>query len=147
MKIYTTNDKENILNIETDLVSEDELKQLKDIVNEMISLCKEYGGVGLAANQVSINKKLFVYLKDNEFDVIINPIIKVKKDKVTNYNEGCLSLPGQYYDVKRFKNIVIEGLDLDGNKIKLKAPNKKIAFIWQHEIDHLNGILISEKGK
>lgn len=148
MKISVLSDDEHILNVESELVSEDEIKELETPINEMIELCKESGGLGLAANQIFLQKRVFVYLKENEeFDVVINPVIKVKKDMITHHNEGCLSVPGRFYDVKRYKTMTIECLDRDGNKRLLKAPNKKTAFIWQHEIDHLNGVLISEKGK
>jgi peptide deformylase len=73
--------------------------------------------------------------------------VVVKKDVVTHHSEGCLSMPEHFYDVKRAKTMVIECMDREGRKTTLKAPSKRIAFIWQHEIDHLNGVLISDKGK
>jgi peptide deformylase len=150
MKISTIVDSEHLLRNETELVSEDEMKSIEfeDLINTMIELCKEYNGLGLAANQVFVNKRMFVYLKENDvFDVIINPEIIVKKDFITHHSEGCLSMPEHFYDVKRAKTMIIECLDREGRKMTLKAPSKRIAFIWQHEIDHLNGMLISDKGK
>ena len=149
MKISTKYDESHILDKEADPVLEDEIgsENFNKAIDDMIELCKEYNGLGLAANQIFLQKRVFVYLKENgEYDVVINPVVKVKKDMVTHHNEGCLSVPGQFYDVKRYKTMVIEGVDRSGKKRLLKAPNKRTAFIWQHEIDHLNGVLISEKG-
>lgn len=148
--VSTISDSEHLLRNETELVSEDEIKtiEFEDLIHNMIDLCKEYNGLGLAANQVFVNKRMFVYLKENDvFDVIINPEVVVKKDVVTHHSEGCLSMPERFYDVKRAKTMVIECMDREGRKTTLKAPSKRIAFIWQHEIDHLNGVLISDKGK
>jgi len=148
--VSTISDSEHLLQIETAPVLEDEIKtiEFEDFINTMIELCKEYNGLGLAANQVFVNKRMFVYLKENDvFDVVINPEVVVKKDLVTHHAEGCLSIPDRFYDVKRAKTMVIECLDREGRKTTLKAPSKRIAFIWQHEIDHLNGVLISDKGK
>jgi len=148
--VSTISDSEHLLQNEISPVLEDEIQSIEfqDLIQTMIELCKEYNGVGLAANQIFVNKRMFVYLKENDvFDVIINPEIIVKKDVITNHSEGCLSIPERFYDVKRAKTMVIECLDREGRKTTLKAPSKRIAFIWQHEIDHLNGVLISDKGK
>ncbi len=148
MKISTIVDSEHLLRNDATPVSEDEIKtdEFKDLIKNMINLCKEYNGLGLAANQVFVNKRMFVYLKENDtFDIIINPEVIIKKDFITHHSEGCLSMPDRFYEVKRAKTMVIEYLDCDGLKAVLKAPSKRIAFIWQHEIDHLNGILISDK--
>lgn len=148
MKITTVNE-ENILNDETQLVDLEYIKseEFKKIVDDMVKTCIEHGGAGLSANQVNINKKFFIYLNNEKYSVIINPTIKVRKDIVSHYDEGCLSIPGVLFDVKRYKTIVMECLNSDGEKLTLRSPNKFTAFIWQHEIDHLNGILISDRGK
>jgi peptide deformylase len=150
MKISIISDSENLLHTDTMLVLENEINttELNDIINDMIKLCKEYNGVGLSANQVFVNKRMFVYLKENDsFGVVINPKVIVKKEFITHHAEGCLSIPDRFYEVKRAKTLVIEYLDRDGRKTVLKAPSKRVAFIWQHEIDHLDGILVSERAK
>jgi len=113
----------------------------------MLQTLKEAGGMGLAANQVGVNKKIFIARKGetNSFEVVINPRIIARSSRVTNYGEGCLSIPGEYFNIKRFKNIKIEYLNAHGEQMLAKSRNKRQAFCFQHEIDHLNGITLITK--
>jgi peptide deformylase len=79
--------------------------------------------------------------------VYINPVIVKKKGRVTNHGEGCLSLPGKFYEVKRFKSVVMECLDRDGQFQTVKSAYKNQAFCFQHEVDHLNGLTLEETSK
>jgi peptide deformylase len=148
MKIATINE-ENILSVETQKIDLEYInsEEFKKIIDDMTKTCIEANGAGLSANQVNINKRFFIYFNKDKFDVIINPVIKGKKDIITHYNERCLSIPGLKFNIKRYKTLIIECLNLDGKTVILKSPNKLISFIWQHEIDHLNGILLLDRRK
>ena len=117
-----------------------------DISNKMIKIMIDAPGVGLAANQIGILKKIItVNIKDNKKNkdkiyALFNPkIIFYSKEKII-MEEGCLSLPQQYADIERPENIVVEYLNKKNEKIKEKK-NGYEARILQHEIDHLNGKL------
>jgi peptide deformylase len=154
IKVLTENKESwDILNAVSEEVTPAELPEIQSVIERLIEVCKITNGQGCAAPQIGINKRVFVYRMatpnpyGSDFVAVINPVVKVRKDLVTNHGEGCLSIPGERYDVKRFKSIIIEYLDRDGVKQRLKAPNKRIAFALQHEIDHLDGITINAKGK
>ena len=123
-------------------VIDDRIRQLAE---DMMDTMHEYDGVGLAAPQVGILKRIIVidlYEKDTQY-VIINPeIISEKGEQCVD--EGCLSFPNQFGKVKRPKEVVVTGLDINGKKIKIKAKDL-LAQALSHEIDHLNGIVFTEK--
>ena len=123
-------------------VIDDRIKQLAE---DMMDTMHEYEGVGLAAPQVGILKRIIVidlYEQDTQY-VIINPeIISEKGEQCVD--EGCLSFPNQFGKVKRPKEVVVTGLDLNGKKIKIKAKDL-LAQALSHEIDHLNGIVFTTK--
>lgn len=126
-------------------------KELKDLVKIMRIAMKEASGVGLSANQIGIDKKIFIaqvrdkdgYLK---FHTVINPEIKKYSKEIQNLEEGCLSVPETYGAVPRHNEITLEGLNLEGKKIKIRAWGL-LAHVFQHETDHLNGILFTDKAK
>lgn len=123
-------------------VIDDRIRQLAE---DMMDTMHEYDGVGLAAPQVGILKRIIVidlYEKDTQY-VIINPeIISEKGEQCVD--EGCLSFPNQFGKVKRPKEVVVTGLDINGKKIKIKAKDL-LAQALSHEIDHLNGIVFTTK--
>jgi peptide deformylase len=99
-------------------------------------------GVGLAAPQVGISKRLFVmdtHDDQREPEVLINPKIELAEEEV-ELVEGCLSVPGMVGDITRFKRFALSGLDRDGNKVRLEGEGL-YAQCLQHELDHLNGVL------
>ena len=113
----------------------------------MIETMRSANGVGLAAPQVGISKRIIV-VEDSEGDnrialILINPKITRKKGKV-KFCEGCLSLPGVSNDVIRPEFITVEALNLDGDMLKINADGL-LARIIQHEIDHLDGIMFIDK--
>lgn len=99
-------------------------------------------GVGLAAPQVGVGQRIFVYDigDDDEPGVLINPRI-TESDGEWTYSEGCLSIPGQYFEIVRPKQIEVTALDLDGNEITFEA-DEFWARLIQHELDHLDGVLM-----
>ena len=101
-------------------------------------------GVGLAGNQVGILERIFVWEVGEEHGAVINPVITDRSDETFTDDEGCLSLPGIYYPVERALRVTVEGVDEDGNPVKLDAE-EFMARICQHEIDHLDGVLFVDR--
>ena len=102
-------------------------------------------GVGIAANQVGMSVMVFVIATGNIWKTFINPKIKRSYGEKINNIEGCLSIPGKHYEVKRYTKVDIEFYDYDFKK-QNKTYEWPEAVIIQHEVDHLNGYLISMKG-
>ncbi len=118
-------------------------KEVKDLVVSMAQTMVENQGVGLAAPQVGESKRVIVVVTDLEGQGIfelINPRIIRKSKEMETGEEGCLSFPGIFLKIKRAKEVDVEGLDIKGEKIRLKAKGL-LARVFQHEIDHLDGIL------
>ena len=114
-----------------------------DLAKDMIEIMNKNDGIGLSACQVGKNIRMFVILSELSSDkkVFINPeIIKISK-KTEILEEGCLSLPGITLLIKRAKSLKIKAIDEHGKQFKLKAKDL-LARVIQHELDHLNGILI-----
>lgn len=109
----------------------------------MIETMYEAPGVGLAANQVGVQKRLFVYDKGEGPVVVVNPAI-VESDGEWTYEEGCLSVPGLSWEITRPNAIHLVGYDLDGNEIDVETDEFE-GRIFQHEMDHLNGVLLIER--
>lgn len=99
-------------------------------------------GIGLAAPQVGVQKRVFVYEIEGQPGVLINPEIR-EGDGEWSYMEGCLSIPDVYFEIVRPKEIHIVGRDLDGNEVSLEA-DELTSRLFQHELDHLDGILMLE---
>ncbi len=102
-------------------------------------------GIGLAAPQVGVGRRLFVYSEEERCGrgVVINPRI-IESDGSWVYEEGCLSVPGYSWEIERPRRVALEGFDLDENEITLEADDL-FARLIQHEIDHLDGILLVER--
>src|SRR5580693_5359494 len=119
---------------------------LKKLAEQMFVLMRLSKGVGLAAPQVGQNIRLFVMNstgKPEDDRVYVNPILSEAEGDETA-EEGCLSLPEVHVDVLRSKTLRIQARDLSGNPIDEKHEGY-IARIWQHEIDHLNGVLLTDR--
>ena len=116
------------------------------LVKNMIDTMYAENGVGLAANQVGVLKRIFVsshdQIKGNE-QVYVNPRI-FKKEGIVKEFEGCLSVPEYYEPVKRAKKVWMCAMDLNGKRIEVKAEGL-LSRIFQHEIDHLDGILFIDR--
>ena len=99
-------------------------------------------GIGLAAPQVGVGKRLFVWDVGAGPRIIVNPEI-VESDGEWTFEEGCLSIPGLAWDVVRPKQVHVVGRDLDGNEMSIEADELE-ARLFQHELDHLDGTLLIE---
>ena len=114
--------------------------QERTILSEMAELMRLSGGIGLAAPQVGLSKQMVVVDVGCGPVILINPRI-VKKSGSQKLEEGCLSLPGVYVNVRRAKKIVVNGSNEQNEKVSLPASDL-LARALQHEIDHLRGKLI-----
>jgi len=121
-------------------------EELRQLVVRMFKLMRESHGVGLAAPQVGKNIRLFVMNPSGEAgddQVYINPVLSDPDDD-DEAEEGCLSLPDIHVKVTRNQRIRIAALDLDGTSFEQTASGF-MTRVWQHEFDHLNGILLTDR--
>lgn len=118
-------------------------KKHKKLIKDMVKTMEANDGVGLAAPQVGVTERMIIVknYKSNEITPMINPVILSKSDKVADSSEGCLSIPGINKMVTRSEDIIVEYLT-EKNVYKRERFSSHMAFVIQHEIDHLNGILI-----
>ena len=132
---------------EVDLHCEKELAELDQLIADLIATMRKEKGAGLAAIQVGIPKRVFVYDaggKEGSEAALINPTIVSLSEEVLEDEEGCLSFPALYAQVKRSKSVVVEGYNQDKEKVSIKAEGF-LARVFQHEIDHLDGITFIEQ--
>lgn len=119
-------------------------KKTNNLIDNMFDTMYAEDGVGLAAPQIGISKRIAVVdIREDNKIVLINPEIIEEEGKAV-MEEGCLSIPGETGDVIRAEKIKVKTLDRDGNEIEFKAEGLKARAI-QHEIDHLDGILFIDK--
>lgn len=119
--------------------------QLRAVAQEMFRIMREAGGVGLAAPQVGLNIRMFVMNhtgRPEDDRVIVNPVLSDPEGEEER-EEGCLSLPAVNANVRRSMAVTLTARDLDGRPFTLRESGY-IARIWQHEIDHLDGILLTQ---
>ena len=116
---------------------------LKRLIDTMFETMYEANGIGLAATQVDVHKRLLVLDVSEERDdpkVFINPTIDVIESDLADYDEGCLSVPGFYETVSRPKKIKVSAQDKEGSQFEIEADGV-LSVCIQHEIDHLDGKL------
>jgi len=123
--------------------------QVQQMIDAMAETMYSAPGIGLAAIQVGWDKSLLIYdiaLRDNQrqLHVLINPRVIEREGEMISENEGCLSVPDYRSDVKRAERILVEGVDREGNPLRLEADGLH-AIVLQHEIDHLNGRLFIDR--
>lgn len=124
-------------------------KDLNDLIDDMVETLRDAPGVGLAAPQVSISQRVIVVeYAENEDQkpklfIVVNPeIVKPSEEKELGI-EACLSIPGIAGEVERHSSLTVKGLNRFGKPIKIKASGW-LARIFQHEIDHLDGVLFTD---
>ncbi|MDQ3570507.1 MAG: peptide deformylase [Actinomycetota bacterium] len=113
------------------------------LVDDMIETMYHAPGVGLAANQVGVQKRLFVYDVGDGPQAVINPVLS-SHDGEWTYEEGCLSVPELYWPIARPKQVHLRGVDLDGKELSLDG-DELLARVFLHEVDHLDGTLLIER--
>ena len=123
---------------------EDFDESLVRLAGEMLATMREQEGVGLAANQVGRLKRILVAaLEDDEY-VVVNPVIEKTAETTEAGFEGCLSIPGIQVEVERPVAVTLSGQDASGRPLRIEAEGL-LARIFQHEVDHLDGITILER--
>jgi peptide deformylase len=113
------------------------------LVDDMIETMHAAPGVGLAAPQVGVQKRLFVYDVGEGPHVVLNPQLSGHQGEWT-YDEGCLSVPSLFWPILRPRHVHLRGRDLEGQEISIEA-DELLARVFQHETDHLDGTLILER--
>lgn len=117
--------------------------ETRRLITDMIQTMRNAAGVGLAAPQVRVNARLFVYDIGEGPDAIINPEIVFHEGEVMG-SEGCLSIPRLHGDVPRHHVIRVTGLNRHGKRVEIEARDF-LARVFQHEMDHLDGILFIDR--
>jgi peptide deformylase len=114
------------------------------LAERMTALMHEANGVGLAATQVGVLRRIFVFVDEGEDRVLVNPVITKRSSESDTDDEGCLSLREVLVPVERSKAVTIEGVDASGERLELELglPSSRIV---QHELDHLDGVLIIDR--
>ena len=117
---------------------------LERLVERMTALMHEANGVGLAATQVGVLRRLFVFVDEGEDRVLVNPTITKRSKEADVDDEGCLSLRDVLVPVERATSVTIEGFDAKGESVtlELELPSSRVV---QHELDHLDGVLIIDR--
>ena len=113
------------------------------LVEDMLDTMYAAPGAGLAAPQVGVQKRLFVYDAGDGPHAVINPVI-VESRGEWEHEEGCLSVPGLYFPIVRPKEVLLHGVGLDGEELSIEA-DEFLARVFQHELDHLDGTLLLER--
>jgi len=114
------------------------------LLDDMIETMHDADGVGLAANQVGVSKRILIAADGEEVIYeLINPHCTLEDGELLGI-EGCLSVPGTYGEVPRAEKVIVKALNREGREIRLEAEGL-LARILQHEIDHLDGILFTDK--
>src|SRR5690348_15341617 len=118
---------------------------LRHLVDRMKILMHDASGVGLAATQVGVLKRLFVFqLEEGDDRAIVNPVVVERSDEVESADEGCLSLPGVTVPFERNITVTVAGADEHGADVRLELEGLP-ARVAQHELDHLDGVLIVDR--
>jgi peptide deformylase len=122
-------------------------KEISDINATLVRLADDMlvtmyaePGIGLAAPQVGVQRRLFVYDIGEGPKTIVNPVVAETSGEWL-YEEGCLSVPGLSWEIVRPKEVHLTGVDLDGNEVSLEA-DELLARLIQHELDHLDGVML-----
>jgi len=116
---------------------------LRRLADDMIDTMHEAPGVGLAAPQVGSSIRLFVYDIGDGPGAIVNPTLSGHEGEQIG-EEGCLSIPGLYFPVRRAMKVVVDGFDPEGSPVRVEGE-ELLARVFQHETDHLDGVLFLDR--
>ena len=117
--------------------------RIAKLAEDMLETMYAAPGVGLAANQVGVQRRLFVYDAGDGPGVVVNPRI-IESSGEWTFVEGCLSVPELHWPIVRSNQVHLVGLDLEGNEISIEA-DEYLGRVFQHEVDHLDGTLLIER--
>lgn len=118
--------------------------KIRNIAANMVNIMQQQNGVGLAGNQVGLLKRIIIVMHNNEPKVMINPEIIFQSDEQVEIEEGCLSFPEEYHKITRPSSVTVKYRNLSGHPM-LETHTDLTARIILHEIDHLDGVVFTEK--
>ncbi len=119
-------------------------RQLRNLVRDLTETMLDEGGVGLAAPQLGVGLRVFVFDVDDVVGHVVNPVLDFPDELEQDGPEGCLSIPGLYFDTTRRQNVVATGVDMHGEPVQIVGTDL-MARCVQHETDHLDGILFVDR--
>jgi len=119
-------------------------KQLRGLVKDLTDTLRDAGGAGLAGPQIGVGLRVFAYHVDGQRGYLVNPSLSFPDEEYEDGEEGCLSFPGLYFDVRRRLNTVAQGFTDRGDPVQL-VGSATMARCLQHETDHLDGILFIDR--
>jgi peptide deformylase len=119
-------------------------ESLARLAEEMLETMRAHEGVGLAGNQVGRLKRIMVAAVDDKEYVVVNPVIEERSETTDKELEGCLSIPEVHVEVERAAEVKVVGRDVSGDPLEVEASGM-LARVLQHEIDHLDGVLILDR--
>jgi len=119
-------------------------KQLRNLVKDLTETLDDAQGAGLAAPQIGVGLRVFVYAVGSERGYLVNPELDFPDEEVQDSPEGCLSMPGLYFDTKRRMNVVARGFTVSGDPVQVAGAGH-LARCLQHETDHLDGVLFIDR--
>lgn len=119
-------------------------KELRRLVSDLLDTMREAGGAGLAAPQIGVSLRVFSFDVDDLTGHLVNPVLHFPDEEEQDGEEGCLSIPGMYYDTKRRMNVVAKGFNSYGDPMQIVGTGRMSRCI-QHETDHLDGVLFLDR--
>jgi peptide deformylase len=119
-------------------------ESLLRLTKDMLATMRDNEGVGLAATQVGRLKRVFVAAIEDDEYIVVNPVLTGISESTETATEGCLSIPGIQVDVERPTAVTISGQDVSGKPLQIEASDL-LARVLQHEVDHLDGVLILDR--
>jgi peptide deformylase len=119
-------------------------KELRVLVRDLTETMQKAGGVGLAAPQIGVGLRLFAFHVDEVVGHLVNPVLEFPDEEEQDGDEGCLSLPGIYFDTKRRMNVIAKGFNESGDPLQIVGTGL-MARCLQHENDHLDGVIFIDR--
>jgi peptide deformylase len=119
-------------------------RELRRLVDDLIETMRDQAGAGLAAPQLGVGLRVFAFDVDDVVGHLVNPVLEFPDDEEQDGPEGCLSIPGLYFDTKRRQNVVAKGFNSYGDPLQLVGTGV-MARCVQHETDHLDGVLFLDR--
>jgi peptide deformylase len=119
-------------------------KEVRLLVKDLLQTMQEAGGVGLAAPQIGVGLRVFAFHVEEVVGHLINPVLEFPDEEEQEGDEGCLSLPGIYFDTKRRMNVIAKGFNEFGDPMQIVGAGM-MARCLQHETDHLDGVIFIDR--
>ena len=119
-------------------------KELRQLVDDLTETMRDQSGAGLAAPQIGVGLRVFAFEVEEVLGHLVNPVLDFPDEEEQDGPEGCLSIPGLYFDTKRRRNVVAKGFTAHGDPVQLVGSGL-LARCVQHETDHLDGVLFVDR--